>query len=77
MIWLIFAIQVAIKRLTNFSHHEYHSLQLLREVKLMKELQKRPGGDQFVPIVYDVVGAMTNFSDGDQNQTKHTSAAKQ
>ena len=63
--------QVAIKRLVNFDHHEYHSLQLLREVKLMKEFQKQPGGTKYVPIIYDVIGAYegSDESNGGSKQT--------
>ena len=45
---------VAIKRISNFDKWEYLTVQVLREVLLMKELNKRPEGKNHVPILYDV-----------------------
>lgn len=40
---------VAIKMIGNFGEHEYHSLQILREIQLMKALNAMPGGTRHVP----------------------------
>jgi len=47
---------VAIKRLVKFSRSEYSSVQLLREIKLLKEFRKYPDGAKYVPELYDVIG---------------------
>lgn len=46
---------VAIKRIADFDDWEYCMGQVIREVGLMKELNAREGGCNFVPQVYDVL----------------------
>ena len=45
---------VAIKRISDFDKWEYLTVQVLREVSLMKELSVKHGGSNHVPIIYDV-----------------------
>lgn len=40
---------VAIKRIENFAKNEYHCLQLIREIQLLKELNEHPDGLKYVP----------------------------
>jgi serine/threonine protein kinase len=47
---------VAIKKLDKFSRSEYSSVQLVREIKLLKEFRKHPDGAKYVPVLYDVIG---------------------
>ena len=46
---------VAIKRIADFDDWEYSMVQVLREVQLMRELNKIPGGNKFIPKLYDVL----------------------
>ena len=46
---------VAIKRIADFDIWEYKTVQVLREVQLMKELSARHDGSKYVPILYDVI----------------------
>ena len=54
---------VAIKRLTNFSKNEYQTLQILREVKIMKALNSVSDGKKHVPIIYDVIESYDSCDD--------------
>lgn len=40
-------------------------MQLLREIKIMKEFQNQPDGCKHVPIIYDVVGSYEGSDDFD------------
>lgn len=46
---------VAVKRIADFDTYEYKTVQALREVMLMKELNARPDGGRYVPIIYDIL----------------------
>lgn len=46
---------VAIKRIENFAKNEYHCLQLIREIQLLKELNEHPDGLKYVPQLLDLI----------------------
>lgn len=46
---------VAIKRIALETFWEYTIVQVIREIQLMKELNARPDGKKYVPIIYDVM----------------------
>lgn len=39
----------------NFKTHDYHCVQILREIKLMKAIHAIPGGSEHVPELLDVI----------------------
>ena len=41
--------------MSSFEKYEYTMVQIIREIQLMKELNLKPGGDTFVPKLYDVL----------------------
>ena len=41
--------------MSSFEKYEYTMVQIIREIQLMKELNLKPGGDKFVPKLYDVL----------------------
>ena len=48
---------VAIKSITGFSKNNYSLLKVVREIQLMKELNKMPEGSKYIPILHDVIVA--------------------
>ena len=45
---------VAVKLIKDFDAWEYLTVQVIREVQLMKELSQKMDGDRFVPKLYDI-----------------------
>ena len=54
---------VAIKRIENFAKNEYHCLQLIREIQLLKELNEHPDGLKYVPQLLDLIVSGKNAHD--------------